>query len=39
VTEGPILHTERLELRVPRRGDLPGLVDLIAADEMRRFLG
>jgi RimJ/RimL family protein N-acetyltransferase len=36
---GPILHTERLELRVPQRDDLAGLVELIAADEMRRFLG
>ena len=35
----PILRTERLELRVPERADLPGLVELIAADETRRFLG
>lgn len=36
---GPVLRTERLEMRPPQRGDLPGLVELIAADETRRFLG
>ena len=35
----PLLHTERLELWKPRIGDMPGLVELIAADETRRFLG
>ncbi|MBV1690055.1 GNAT family N-acetyltransferase [Novosphingobium sp. G106] len=35
----PLLRTERLELWPPRLGDMPGLVDLIAADETRRFLG
>lgn len=36
---GPVLRTERLELRPPQLGDLPGMVELLAADEMRRFLG
>jgi RimJ/RimL family protein N-acetyltransferase len=36
---GPVLLTERLELRVPRRSDLHGLIGLIAAEETRRFLG
>lgn len=35
----PLLRTERLELWQPRLGDMPGLVDLIAADETRRYLG
>lgn len=36
---GPLLRTERLDLWQPRLGDMPGLVELIAADETRRFLG
>jgi RimJ/RimL family protein N-acetyltransferase len=36
---GPLLRTERLELWQPRLGDISGLVELIAADETRRFLG
>src|SRR5262245_57873481 len=35
----PLLRTERLDLWQPRIGDMPGLVELIAADETRRFLG
>lgn len=35
----PLLRTERLELWRPRADDLPGLVELIAAEETRRFLG
>ncbi|HEX8057880.1 MAG TPA: GNAT family N-acetyltransferase [Novosphingobium sp.] len=35
----PLLRTERLELWQPRPGDMPGLVELLADDETRRFLG
>lgn len=35
----PLLRTERLELWRPAVGDVPGLVELIAAEETRRFLG
>lgn len=35
---GPLLRTERLELWVPRKEDLPGLQALTASPEMRRFL-
>ena len=35
----PVLRTERLELWRPGPGDLQGLVDLIADEETRRFLG
>lgn len=35
----PVLTTERFELRPPAVGDLAGLIELIAPDEMRRFLG
>jgi RimJ/RimL family protein N-acetyltransferase len=35
----PLLRTSRLELWQPRRGDIPGLVELIAAAETRRYLG
>ena len=35
----PLLTTERLELWRPRIGDMPGLIDLISAEETRRFLG
>ena len=34
-----LLVTERLDLRPPVRGDLPGLVELVAHEETRRFLG
>lgn len=34
-----ILTTERFELRPPAVGDLAGLIDLIADEETRRFLG
>ena len=37
--DGPLLRTERLELWRPRVSDLPGLIELIAAEETRRFLG
>ena len=37
--EGPLLRTGRLELWRPVPGDLAGLVELIAAEETRRFLG
>jgi RimJ/RimL family protein N-acetyltransferase len=36
---GPLLTTERLELWRPRANDLSSLVDLMAAEETRRFLG
>jgi RimJ/RimL family protein N-acetyltransferase len=36
---GPVLRTERLELWRPQLGDLPGLVELVAAEETRLFLG
>ncbi|MDF8332905.1 GNAT family N-acetyltransferase [Novosphingobium cyanobacteriorum] len=36
---GPEIATERLELWRPQARDLPGLVDLLADDEVRRFLG
>lgn len=39
MSEEPLLRTERLELWKPRLGDMPGLVELITADETRRFLG
>ena len=39
MSDRPLLRTERLELWRPRLGDMPGLVELIAADETRRFLG
>jgi RimJ/RimL family protein N-acetyltransferase len=39
VRPGTVLRTDRLELRVPRRADLDGLVELVAADDTRRFLG
>jgi len=39
VSDGPFLLTERFELWKPVAGDLPGLVELIAAPEMRQFLG
>lgn len=35
----PLLRTERLDLWLPGQGDLQGLIELIAADETRRFLG
>lgn len=35
----PLLRTERLELWGPQASDLPGLVELIAAEETRRYLG
>lgn len=39
MSDQPLLRTERLELWQPRMGDMPGLIELIAADETRRFLG
>lgn len=39
MSSGPVLRTERLELRAPQRSDLRGLIDLMAAQETRRFLG
>jgi RimJ/RimL family protein N-acetyltransferase len=39
VSDQPLLRSERLELWQPRLGDMPGLIELIAADETRRFLG
>jgi RimJ/RimL family protein N-acetyltransferase len=36
---GLLLRTERLELWQPRVGDVPGLIELIADAETRRFLG
>jgi RimJ/RimL family protein N-acetyltransferase len=39
VSAGPLLRTERLELWRPRTSDLPGLIELVAAEETRRFLG
>ncbi len=35
----PLLTTARLELWKPRAADLNGLVELLAAEETRRFLG
>ena len=34
-----VLTTERFELRPPAVGDLDGLIELIADEETRRFLG
>ncbi|MCW1429369.1 GNAT family N-acetyltransferase [Novosphingobium sp. JCM 18896] len=39
MSDTPLLRTERFELWQPRLGDLPGLVELIADEETRRFLG
>jgi RimJ/RimL family protein N-acetyltransferase len=39
VTETPLLRTDRLELWRPRIEDLPGLVELVAHEDTRRFLG
>jgi RimJ/RimL family protein N-acetyltransferase len=39
VSKRPILRTERLELRIPQRDDLSGLVELVTAEPTRRFLG
>ncbi|MDE8651627.1 GNAT family N-acetyltransferase [Novosphingobium album (ex Liu et al. 2023)] len=39
MTEQPVLTTERFELWRPRASDLDGLVQLIADEETRRFLG
>lgn len=39
MSAGPLLRTDRLELWQPRVGDLQGLVELIAPEETRRFLG
>jgi RimJ/RimL family protein N-acetyltransferase len=36
---GIVITTDRLELRPPVVGDLPGLIDLVAHEETRRFLG
>ena len=36
---GTVLTTERLELRPPTADDLPGLIELVAHEETRRFLG
>ena len=35
----PLMLTERLELWRPRAADLPGLVALLAPEEVRRYLG
>jgi len=35
----PLLTTERLELWRPRAGDLPSLLELMAPEDTRRFLG
>ncbi len=37
--ETPILRTERLELRPPRVDDLPGMIRLVASEDVNRFLG
>lgn len=39
MSDQPLLRSERLELWQPRLGDMPGLIELIAADETRLFLG
>lgn len=39
MSAAPFLRTKRLELWKPQVGDLAGLVDLVAHDETRRFLG
>ena len=39
MSRGLVLRTARFELWQPRVGDVPGLVELIAAEETRRFLG
>lgn len=39
MTDAPFLTTPRFDLWKPSAGDLAGLVELIAAPEMRRFLG
>jgi RimJ/RimL family protein N-acetyltransferase len=39
VPPAPLLTTARLELWRPRAGDLASLVELMKADETRRFLG
>jgi RimJ/RimL family protein N-acetyltransferase len=36
---GPLLTTDRLELRRPQPGDLPGLVALMAPEALRAHLG
>lgn len=36
---GIVLTTDRLELRPPVARDLPGLIDLVAHEDTRRFLG
>jgi len=35
----PLLRTERLDLWLPQRGDLDGIVALLEPEEMRLFLG
>lgn len=39
MSDGPFLTTERFDLWKPVAGDVQGLVELIAAPEMREFLG
>jgi RimJ/RimL family protein N-acetyltransferase len=39
VTAGPLLRSDRLELWRPRATDLADLVELVAVEETRRFLG
>jgi RimJ/RimL family protein N-acetyltransferase len=39
MSAAPLLRTARLELWQPQVGDLPALIELVAHDETRRFLG